>query len=318
MTTVEPHPALSYPCPFCGAEPSQPCRAHRGRGRELDWPHSRRIQVASPPTPPGPSKPPIRALCCECGNLRTVSANHFFRHDDKNRAQGGFAEDTRGWRSTGTLLCRNCGRPARHALLQAAGDRDYEEAYQQYALGSDWPYKWAPDRDRLRQLYFKQFPRNPNLTHWYLQSEAVKARAAGRPTMVAICGDSMATPPDHLDDKARSAEAGLVKPKTMRENEYEDAATGLSWVDMDCVNCLKVVNERRLQRARDDLDALIRWYSVRVELLAAVEVDELRNFLAKASDRTWRRWQKGHPQQALREISPPASLRRVRRPAVGH
>ncbi|BCI85257.1 hypothetical protein NIIDMKKI_04630 [Mycobacterium kansasii] len=69
-----------------------------------------------------------------------------------------------------------------------------------------------------------------NLTHWYVQSEAAKARAAGQPTMATICGGSMATPPGHLDDKGRSAEPGLVKPKTMRETEYEDAATGLSWV----------------------------------------------------------------------------------------
>jgi hypothetical protein len=58
----------------------------------------------------------VRALCCECGNLRTVSANHRSRNDD-NRS-GECDDDARGWRVTGTLKCSVCGGKTRHALLR--------------------------------------------------------------------------------------------------------------------------------------------------------------------------------------------------------
>lgn len=60
----------------------------------------------------------VRALCCECGNLRTVSANHRSRKDD-NRS-GECDDDPRGWRVTGTLKCSECGGATRHALLRDA------------------------------------------------------------------------------------------------------------------------------------------------------------------------------------------------------
>ncbi|MGA8332960.1 MAG: DUF6315 family protein [Mycobacterium sp.] len=58
----------------------------------------------------------VRALCCECGNLRTVSAHHRSRKDD-NRS-GECDDDPRGWRVTGTLKCSVCGGKTRHALLR--------------------------------------------------------------------------------------------------------------------------------------------------------------------------------------------------------
>jgi hypothetical protein len=69
----------------------------------------------------------VRALCCECGNLRTVSANHRSRNDD-NRS-GECVDDPRGWRCTGTLRCSECGSKTRHALLRdACGQfRDFAE-----------------------------------------------------------------------------------------------------------------------------------------------------------------------------------------------
>lgn len=288
---TEEHPAMTHRCPFCGADPGTPCRAHRGRGHELRHPHSRRIRIDWP-TPPKPPKPPQEALCCVCGQLRTVSVNYWFSYKDENHA-GGFADDPRGWRQTGTLKCGACGQRTRHALLLPDGHGSHDEMYQQYALGGEWPGRreWAPDRERLREAYFKQFPRNPNLTHWYSHVEAAQARAAGQETMLVKCGDTMQVPPEHCDGKGRSAEPGLVKPNKMRDQEYEDAETGLSWVDMECVNCLKVVNAGRVERSRADLERLIRWYFVRSHLLTAAEVEELRTFLQDTAGRTWHRWQ---------------------------
>jgi hypothetical protein len=56
-----------------------------------------------------------RALCCECGNLRTTSAR--YRRNDDNLT----FEDNRhpqGWRCTRTLKCSICRAPTRHAVLR--------------------------------------------------------------------------------------------------------------------------------------------------------------------------------------------------------
>jgi hypothetical protein len=58
----------------------------------------------------------VRALCCECGNLRTVSAKHGRRLDANNSADD--SRDSRGWRMTGTLKCSPCGAHTRHAYLR--------------------------------------------------------------------------------------------------------------------------------------------------------------------------------------------------------
>ena len=57
----------------------------------------------------------VRALCCECGNLRTVSASH--RRRDENYAAE-FSDHRRGWRMTTTLKCPVCEQPTRHAVLR--------------------------------------------------------------------------------------------------------------------------------------------------------------------------------------------------------
>jgi hypothetical protein len=58
----------------------------------------------------------VRALCCECGNLRTVSANHSPPRDENRTADA--RDEPRGWRMTGTLKCRVCRTRTRHALLR--------------------------------------------------------------------------------------------------------------------------------------------------------------------------------------------------------
>jgi hypothetical protein len=57
----------------------------------------------------------VRALCCECGNLRTVSANYSPHRDDNRASEVG---DPRLWRMTGTLKCSVCKAMTRHAQLR--------------------------------------------------------------------------------------------------------------------------------------------------------------------------------------------------------
>ena len=56
----------------------------------------------------------VRALCCECGQLRTVSTRYQPRRDDNLS----HFNDPRGWRATGALKCAHCQAKTRHALLQ--------------------------------------------------------------------------------------------------------------------------------------------------------------------------------------------------------
>lgn len=46
----------------------------------------------------------VRALCCHCGNLRTVSAHHHHRLDE-NLTQDAGPNQPNGWRMTCTLKC---------------------------------------------------------------------------------------------------------------------------------------------------------------------------------------------------------------------
>lgn len=104
------------PCPLCNAEPGQPCVSKFGKVAENR-----------------PSRPNVRvrALCCECGMLRTVSWH--YRRNDANYTWDGRDADPqgRGWRSTGTLKCSVCRRDTCHAHLRdelSPEDRDRFEA----------------------------------------------------------------------------------------------------------------------------------------------------------------------------------------------
>lgn len=55
----------------------------------------------------------VRALCCECGNLRTAAR---LRRDGNTSFDDG--RDPRGWRMTRTLKCSVCKRATIHALLR--------------------------------------------------------------------------------------------------------------------------------------------------------------------------------------------------------
>jgi len=68
----------------------------------------------------------VRALCCECGNLRTVS-NKYRRCDGNYSSDAGV--DPRGWHMTGTLKCSACKSATTHAILRddCPENRDFAE-----------------------------------------------------------------------------------------------------------------------------------------------------------------------------------------------
>jgi hypothetical protein len=73
----------------------------------------------------------VRALCCECGNLRTVAANYRPPRDANNTDEADIHQ--RGWRCTATLKCAICTTKTRHALLRDDDEpqfRDYAELQQ--------------------------------------------------------------------------------------------------------------------------------------------------------------------------------------------
>lgn len=86
-----------------------------------------------------------RALCCNCGTLRTVSVN-YRRLDDPNRSFDD-NEHPLGWRCTLTLRCSSCRRRTRHATLRDFTwdgrrddqSRDVAETRQHLAPGSGLP-----------------------------------------------------------------------------------------------------------------------------------------------------------------------------------
>jgi hypothetical protein len=103
----------------------------------------------------------IRALCCECANLRTVSGNYSLPHD-ANRTHESDPGDHRGWRVTGTLKCAVCMTKTRHALLRdddKPEHRDFAELreHERHAATNDELREEAQRRisDIMGQLHLK-------------------------------------------------------------------------------------------------------------------------------------------------------------------
>jgi hypothetical protein len=130
---------LSYRCPRCAAEPGQVCRTRGGRGAE--YPHIQRLRLVD-----GEERrralrraSRIRALCCECGNLRTASYG-YSRNDDNYTG-----DDNRhplGWRCTSTLKCSACKTATRHAVLRDSCEprfRDIAETRMHLEAGTGVP-----------------------------------------------------------------------------------------------------------------------------------------------------------------------------------
>lgn len=259
--TTDLHPALSHACPFCGAAVGRPCRT-RNSGREQDWPHSRRLEL----TKAKYVAPTRKALCCECGNLRTYKAA---------RRQRGYWGDPKWERALGDLKCDPCGCVTAHALV---GGSDFDEVLQRVALGS-WEGDWGDaERERIRRQYRAgSLPRNPYLQHGWWTRDEDEARKSGRTHIPAICGDEMELPsPQECVQTTSDNGRGFLTPAEVREQEYEDPETGLRWVDMDCVNCLRVMNLARLERQRQALRDELILLATNTNGLSAEQVTALR------------------------------------------
>ncbi|WNG84305.1 hypothetical protein C6A86_012005 [Mycobacterium sp. ITM-2016-00316] len=60
---------------------------------------------------------------------------------------------------------------------------------------------------------------------------------------------------------------------------------------MDCVNCLRVANDRRIARAPDRAKDLIDWYAESIQHLKHDEATDLIEFLEPAATATFERWE---------------------------
>ncbi|BBZ60144.1 zinc finger domain-containing protein [Mycolicibacterium monacense] len=266
-TPTDPHTALTHACPFCGAAPGQPCRTRTSNADTR--PHLRRWALAD--TSRQQPAETQRALCCECGHLRSY-------RQARNTLGDGFSDTTRWHRMTGELGCQSCGRVTRHALLRTGPRRDTAEEWQRIALG-DEPTD-DTDAESLRRRYRQgELPRNPYLNHGYWSGAARKAWAAGEATVPTLCGGTMRLDRDPATDYPPPDD--FLPPPQFRTQEYEDPETGLWWVDMDCVDCTRVANTYRLEQERKQLLVDLLEVSNAVTRLDASEVAGLRDHLAE-------------------------------------
>lgn len=137
--TPTPDQCLSHKCPVCAAEAGQVCRT-RG-GHEAEYPHIRRRRLVD-----GEEQQRallrtsrIRALCCQCGNLRTASYG-YSRND--NNYTGDDNRHPQGWRCTQTLKCSACKTATRHAVLRDSCEprfRDIAETRMHLEVGAGIP-----------------------------------------------------------------------------------------------------------------------------------------------------------------------------------
>lgn len=196
-----------------------------------------------------------QAMCCICGSLRECRRPRNYRQENY-WLRGPVDLD---WhRETGDLKCAECGRVTAHALLHPAGFelRDHAEMMQRVATGNSHShFKNQQQLDEVAAKFRQGFPRNPELNHFRYDHDAQAAWDAGRRTVKALCGAQM---PVHRDPsgpssskKARGAQDDRqIKPKLVRDQEYEDTETGLWWSEVDCVDCLRVWHLELLSRRR--------------------------------------------------------------------
>lgn len=193
-----------------------------------------------------------QALCCTCGESRTCRRPR--NHQHENYWLSGPVD--RNWhRELGDLKCDQCGQVTRHAILHRDGDnfRDHAERITRIALGGNDPI----DNDtveKIRRKYRQGRQSNPFLHHMWSGRDEDAAREAGKATVMSYCGEVVEIP----EMSCSRAGTELLQPDPVRwDQEYEDPDTGGWWVEMDCPDCYRVVNERRLAKRRKLLNALL-------------------------------------------------------------
>jgi hypothetical protein len=123
---------------------------------------------------PKTTPPTMRALCCECGQLRTVANMGEIEWDDNLTDDGG---DPRGWRMTATLECGVCGRWTRHAFLLP--DDDAQDATQD--ANSPIPRPTNSSDYRLRDVHrrIRNILKVCPATDWTLEQSSAVLEALG-------------------------------------------------------------------------------------------------------------------------------------------
>lgn len=199
-----------------------------------------------------------QAICCTCGAIRTCQRPRNHQHENYWL----IGQVDRNWhRELGDLKCANCGQVTRHAILHPDGDssfRDHAERITRIALGGSDSYTNAYPalRDRVRAAYRQGRQANPYLNHMWSASDAEAARKAGKTTVMTYCGEVETIP-----EKSKSVAAGqLLKPADVRwDDDYEDPETGSWWIEMDCPDCLRFVNDHRMAARRSTVKLGLAW-----------------------------------------------------------
>lgn len=203
----------------------------------------------------------MKALCCICGALREC------RRPRNHRAENYWLSGPidRDWhRETGDLKCAECGRITTHALIHPEGDkmRDHAEMLQRVATGNSHTRYSDTGLIDMRAKYRQGFPRNPELNHYRYDSDAQSAWDAGLRTVTALCGEPLTIHRDPSGPASKGAnkqrdDDRQIRPKAMRDQEYEDETTGLWWQEADCVDCLRVWHLELLRRRREELTTMM-------------------------------------------------------------
>jgi hypothetical protein len=186
-------------------------------------------------------------------------------HDESPRGKAA------GWVRTQSLKCAACGQRTRHAVLRPADvARDVVEQIQLIALGDDdhGKYPWSNEYiARIRREYRALHPRNPYLRHRYWTREATQAWNSGHKQVTALCGEQITLKSDPGQPSEKYEKPGFLVAEQFSDTEYEDPETGLSWIDMDCVDCCRVSNNRHWAAQRQRMERLLAHLAYRPELV---------------------------------------------------
>jgi hypothetical protein len=88
--------------------------------------------------------------------------------------------------------------------------------------------------------------------------------------VVALCGEPMAVDEsmigEHRVSKKERIDGYLIADQ-FSDIEYEDHDTGLSWIDMDCVDCCRASNAKYVAEQRRWMEKALAWFACKPECI---------------------------------------------------